>query len=170
MLFRYLLYLIGQIHKTSHNIIHSQAYYGLSTTTCPHVPLMASQYSNLTIPSHDKQGLNTCYKSTTMWKTSWGLSQWETHENPTTWTYVDMKEVLLAKERNSFHLTRKKLDYLHFKTFLKYDFAPKATIDSNTTQHMVIVFTAPRTIDLPDDGRVSLSLEILDYVTYAFIV
>jgi hypothetical protein len=32
-----------------------------------------------------------------MWKTSWGLSRWETHGNPSTFktTYVDIKEVLL---------------------------------------------------------------------------
>ena len=31
-----------------------------------------------------QQGFNTWYKSTTTWKTSWGLSHWETHDNPTT--------------------------------------------------------------------------------------
>ena len=34
-------------------------------------------------------------------------------------TYVDFKEVFLAKEWNSFHLSRKKLDHLHLKDFLK---------------------------------------------------
>ena len=32
-----------------------------------------------------------------------------------------MKEVVLAKEWNSFHLSRKKLDYLHLEDFLKYE-------------------------------------------------
>ena len=31
-----------------------------------------------------EQGFNTWHKSTTMWKTSWGLSLWDTHDNPTT--------------------------------------------------------------------------------------
>ena len=69
-----------------------------------------------------EQGFNTWYKLTAMWKTSWGLSHRETHDNPTTSksTYVDIKEVFLAKEWNSFHLSRKKLDYLHLKEFLEY--------------------------------------------------
>ena len=64
---------------------------------------------------------NIWYISTTMWKTSWGLSHWETHENPTTskTTYADIKEVFLAKEWNSFHLFRKKLDCL--KDFFKHE-------------------------------------------------
>jgi hypothetical protein len=49
--FDYLSYLIGQIQRTSHRIICSQAYYGLSTMAPPHIPLLASQYSNLTIPT-----------------------------------------------------------------------------------------------------------------------
>ena len=36
-------------------------------------------------------------------------------------TYVDVKEVFLAKEWNSFHLFGKKLDYPHLKDFLKYE-------------------------------------------------
>ena len=32
----------------------------------------------------------------------------------------DIKEVFLAKEWNSFHLSRNKLDYLHLRKFLKY--------------------------------------------------
>ena len=42
-----------------------------------------------------EQGFNTWYKSTTLWKTSWGLSHWETHDNLTTskTTYVDIKEL-----------------------------------------------------------------------------
>jgi hypothetical protein len=31
-----------------------------------------------------KQGFNTWCKSIIMWKTSWGLYHWETHDNPTT--------------------------------------------------------------------------------------
>jgi len=70
-----------------------------------------------------EQGFNTWHKSTTMWKASWGLSHWETHDNPTTSkiTFNDIKEAFLAKEWNSFHLSGKKLDYLHLKDFLKYE-------------------------------------------------
>jgi hypothetical protein len=70
-----------------------------------------------------EQGFNIWYKSTTTWKTSWGLSHWETHDNPTTskTICVGIKEGFLAKEWNSFHLLRKKLDYLHLKNFLKYE-------------------------------------------------
>jgi len=34
-------------------------------------------------------------------------------------TFVDLKEVFLAKECHPFHFSRKKLDYLHFKDFFK---------------------------------------------------
>jgi hypothetical protein len=49
------------------------------------------------------------------------VSHWDTHGNPTTSkiTYDDLKEAFLAKEWNSFHLSGKKLDYLHLKDFLK---------------------------------------------------
>ena len=36
-------------------------------------------------------------------------------------TYDDVKEVFLAKERNSFHLFGKKLDNFHLEDFLKYE-------------------------------------------------
>jgi hypothetical protein len=38
-----------------------------------------------------------------------GLSQWETHDNPTTsnTTCNDIKKIFLAKEWNSFHLSGK---------------------------------------------------------------
>ena len=46
-----------------------------------------------------------------------------THDNPITskTTCDDVKEVFLAKEWNSFHFSRKKLDYIHLKDFLKYE-------------------------------------------------
>ena len=69
-----------------------------------------------------EQGFNTWHKSTTMWKTSWGLSHQENHDNLTTseLAYEDRKEAFLAKERNSFHLSRTKRDHLHLMDFLKY--------------------------------------------------
>ena len=68
-----------------------------------------------------EQGFNTLDKSTTMWKTSWGLSHWETHDNTIILTiaYDDIKEAFLVKEWNSLHLSEK-LDYLHLKDFFKY--------------------------------------------------
>ena len=70
-----------------------------------------------------EQGFNTRHKLTTMWMTSWGVSHWETHDNPTTskTLYVDIKEAFLVKGWNSFHLSTNKLDYLHLKEFLKYE-------------------------------------------------
>jgi hypothetical protein len=60
-----------------------------------------------------------------MWKTSWGLSHWDTHDDPITSkiTYDNFKEAILAKKWNSFHLLGKKLDYLPLKDFLKYECA-----------------------------------------------
>ena len=69
-------------------------------------------------------------------------------------TYDDIKEALLAKKWNSFHLSKRKLDQLHLKDFLRLPIGP-------------------RPIDLTlklDDGRLSLSLEILDYATFAPIM
>ena len=47
-----------------------------------------------------KQEFVTCHKSATMWKASWGLSHWGTHDNPTTSkiTFDDINEAFLAKE------------------------------------------------------------------------
>ena len=69
-----------------------------------------------------KQGFNTGHKSTTMWKASWGISHWDTHDKPTTSKIVfdDIKEVFHAKKWNFFHLLGKQLDYLHLNYFLRY--------------------------------------------------
>jgi hypothetical protein len=49
---------------------------------------------------------NTWHKSTIMCKASWGLSHWETQDNPTIIRIVidDIKEGFLAKAWNVFHL------------------------------------------------------------------
>jgi len=60
------------------------------------------------------QGINTWLKLTIMCHASWGLSRWENH------VYV-IKEAFLVKEWYSFHCSRKELDYLHLKDFLKYE-------------------------------------------------
>ena len=66
-----------------------------------------------------EEGFNTWHNSTTMWKASWDLSCWETHNNPTTskFTIDDIKEAFLTKEWNSFHTSWKKLDDLHVDRF-----------------------------------------------------
>ena len=58
-----------------------------------------------------------------MWKTSWGLSHWETHDNPSTSKNKkeNIKEAFLAKEWNSFHLSGKEVYYLHLNDFPKYE-------------------------------------------------
>ena len=70
-----------------------------------------------------EQGFDTWPKLTTMWKASWDLYHWETHDNPITSkiTLDDTKEDFLAKEYYSFYQSQKKLDYLHLKNFLKYE-------------------------------------------------
>ena len=74
----------------------------------------------ISLSHHLAEGTNTWHESTTIWKASWGLSHHG--DNPTTSqiTFVNIKEVFLAKEWNSFHLSGKKLDYLHLKNLLKY--------------------------------------------------
>ena len=63
-----------------------KVYYGFSTTACPPTLLMASWSSKLTFPTPClTRRINTnWHKLTTMWKASWGLSHWETHDNLTT--------------------------------------------------------------------------------------
>ena len=48
-----------------------------------------------------------------------GSISWETHDNPTTLktTYDNTRRFVLAKEWNSFHLSRKKLHYLPLRIF-----------------------------------------------------
>ena len=47
--FDYLSYCVGRTWRPSHRIIHSETYYGLSTMTCPLIPLLVSQKSSLTL-------------------------------------------------------------------------------------------------------------------------
>ena len=51
---------------------------------------------------------------------------------------IDMKEAFLAKEWNSFHLSRKKLDYLHLKDFLKYECELYSEQPLTPPQHKII--------------------------------
>ena len=76
-----------------------------------------------------------------MWKTSWGLSHHDTHDNPTTpeITHDDIKEAFLAKEWNFFHLLWKKLDYLHLKDIDKYKCELYLKQPLTPTQHNIIV-------------------------------
>ena len=61
-----------------------------------------------------KQGYNTRRRLTTVWKASWGLSHWETHDNSTTSNIAlnDIKEAFLTKEWNYYNLLRKKPHHL----------------------------------------------------------
>ena len=72
-----------------------------------------------------EQGFNTWYKSTIMWRTSWVDLIGNPMTTPTTSkaTYVDIKDAFLAKQWNFFHLSGKKLDYLHLKDFLECECA-----------------------------------------------
>ena len=81
----------------------------------------------------------------------------------------NIKEVFLAEEWNSFHVLRKKQNYLRLKDFPKYKCEVYLKQPLTPPQRKIIA-TAPRTIDWPlklDDGRPSLALEILDYATFA---
>ena len=89
--------------------------------------------------------------------------------------FDDIKEVFLTKEWNSFHFLGKKLDYLHLKNFLKYECEVylKQPLTNTTTTQDHCVLTAPLIINLPlklDNGRVFLSLEILDHATFALVM
>jgi hypothetical protein len=84
-------------------------------------------------------------------------------------TYVDIKEAFLAKEWKSFHLSLKKLDYLHFENFLTYDCELYLKQPRNHNARSLLPIT-PRTIDLSlklDDGQLSVSLEMLDYAPFS---
>jgi hypothetical protein len=121
-----------------------------------------------------KPRFNTNHKSTTMWKTSWGLSHWETHDNPTTSkTTYDIKEAFLTQEMKLFPSLREenilpppwRISHVECELYVKQPL----------TLHIPISLlpTAPQTTSLPlklDNGRLSLSLEILDYATFAPIM
>jgi hypothetical protein len=73
------------------------------------MPLLASQQSNLTIPNTWTNKDLTLGTNRQLCGThaSWGLPNWETHDNPTgsKTTCVDIKEVFLVEKWNSFHLS-----------------------------------------------------------------
>ena len=60
-------------------------------------PLLVKQ-ATLLFQHLAKQGFDTLHKLTTMWKASWGLSYWETHDNPSPskTTFNDLKKASLA--------------------------------------------------------------------------
>ena len=76
------------------------------------------------------------------------LSHWETHDDPTTSkiTLDDTKELIFAKEWNSFHLSGKNIDYLHLKDFLKYEC--ELYLKQPLTSPLGKIIVAPQTIDL----------------------
>ena len=101
--FDYLSYFTCKIWKTSHRIIHSQAYYELSTMACPPIPTWLVCKATSLSRYLAEQGFSTWHNLTTMWKTLWGLSHWGTPNNPTTSriVYDDIKVAFLAKKWNS---------------------------------------------------------------------
>ena len=101
--FDYLSYFTYQIWRTSLRIVHSQAYYGLSTTACPPIPTWSVNKATSLSRYLAEQGLSTWHNLTTMWMTLWGLSHWETPNNPTQ-AYDDIKVAFLTKKWNFFHL------------------------------------------------------------------
>ena len=121
------------------------------------------------------QGFNTWHISTTMWKASWCLSHSETHDNPTTSkiTYDDVEEAFLAREWDSLHLSRKKQIISASRIFSNMNV--NSTWRSHWHYHnaRLLLLTASQIIDLPlklNDDRLSLSLEIIDYATFALII
>ena len=113
-----------------------------------------------------------------MWKTAWKASgaylTRKTHDNPTPpiITFDDLKEVFLAKEWDSFHFSRKNVDRLHLKDFqIWMQIVLEATIDHHNTISLLRI--APHIIDLPlklDGGQLFLSLEMIDYATFALLM
>ena len=114
------------------------------------------------------------HKFTTMWKALWGQSHHG--DNPTTSkiTFDNIKEVFLAKEWNSFHLSEKNQSYLHLEDFLKYKCESYLKQPLTPPQYArSLPLTTPCIIDLPmklDNIWLSLFLEILDYATFALMM
>jgi len=98
--------------------------------------LVKQSHFLITLP---KQGGNTWHKSTTMWKTHWGLSHHGYNPTSSKITFDNIKEVFFAREWNSFHFFGKKLDYLHLKDFLKYECELHLKQPINTTTRKIIV-------------------------------
>ena len=76
--FDILPYIASSIWRISHQTICTKASFRFPTMTCP--------LNNLTWSNNRmvEQGFETLHKMTTTWKASWGLSQWEFHDIPTT--------------------------------------------------------------------------------------
>ena len=83
-----------------------------------------------------------------------------------TWTKTQQ---FLAKEWKSFHLLGKKLDYLHLKDSLKYvcGLYLKQLLTPPQCKIIVAYHTSNQRLAIElDDGRLSLSLEILDNAVF----
>ena len=106
---------------------------------------------------------------------TWNVSHSEAHDNstPSKIIFGDLKNAFLAKEWYSFHLSMKKLDYLHLKDF------PHTNVNCTWSNHWhhhnarSLLLTTPCIIDLPlemDGGQLSLSLERFDYATFSVML
>jgi hypothetical protein len=102
-----------------------------------------------------------------MWKTSWGLSHWETHGNTTTSKQHMMisRKFFLFKSATLSIYAGKKIDYLHLKDFLKYKCELYLKQPWTPPQCKIITAYCTSNLRLPlklDDEQLILSLEILD--------
>ena len=86
------------------------------------------------------------------------------NQPPSKITFDKIKEAFIVKYWSSFHLLGKELDYLHLKDFLKYECELYLKQPLTPPHHI---------IDLPsklDSGQLSLSLEIINFATFALII
>jgi hypothetical protein len=104
-----------------------------STMACPPTLLLVVGRATSLSWHFAEQEFNTCHRSRTMCKPSWGLSHWQHDHIRITF------EAFLAKERNSIHLLEKKLDYLDLKDFLKYESKLYLKQPLTPSQHKIIV-------------------------------
>ena len=95
-----------------------------------------------------KQWFHTWYKTTFIWKASWGLPQRVTHCIPTLTKIIfdAIQHVFFPKERNSFHLAGNRLDHLHLKFF--FELWMWVVIKAPLTKKSLLVST-PQIIGLP---------------------
>jgi hypothetical protein len=87
--------------------------------------------------------------------------------------FDDLKLVLLVKEWNSFHLPRKKLDYLYFKDLFKYKCELHLKQPLTPPQRKIMMLTASQITSLSlklSGNQLSLSLKIIDHVTRALMM
>ena len=163
-LFDYLSYFVGWMWRVFHRTIHSQAHYGFLTTNWYTYPSLKATSSQQLV----EQRFKTWHKSTTMWKASYILPlgfPWQNNHN--------IHEAFIAKEWNSFHLSRRRLQWLPPpQGFSQMQLVLESTIGHHHNARSLLL-TTPLTIDLAFklyDGRLSPSLQMIDHGTFAPLV